>query len=537
MLASAIRFGVSSPRRPRQLFLCRFELRGGKRGEHRFTEPMPRLMSKLAVCPDCGQPTDAWKGEQVFPNYQFTAQPIAAALARLAMGASYRKAAVVLRAEAGLTLGGPAMGSSRDAHLVQRITEVAAPLLHQALAPQIWPEGGLIAVDAVRFNLLGRHKYASGLKAVEHAHSSLLDTLDPDDGQDQAARKALEKFLPPNESNLPGAQGGVPTWQIFGAYGYPLNPKGEIPRTQGAGQPWLFRAYRSGDALSWAHFFRQLPGTPAYVLSDLAPAIGVGMELAWPDPGTRPQQLICEYHASEVIKSRLPQDPGLEEAAKRLFLTTGRWVNGSYHPDAANGGVGSILRLRHFAAFRRLAREAEIFDFDRLFATPTWRRVMAQVVNKDWKLRYSTGALEAQLFELGDRQISWRAGRMTNRARADALLMLLHLGMLQQATPSKFLQVIEHCLRHNSRLPRQLRPTDPKGAPPSLRRALTDAELTAVGLMTKRQFGAWKKTRHNLLVALRQSRRAPKRSSRRPVNARALVALIPPAEKENSHVA
>jgi hypothetical protein len=492
-------------------------------------------MSPSRVCPDCGQPTDAWKGEQVFPNYQFTAEPIAAALVHLARGASYRQAAEGLRAEAGFPSGGPTTATSRDAHLVQRITEVLAPLLHQALAPQSWPEGGLIAVDAVRFNLRGRHKYATGGKPVERVSSSLLGTLDPDDREDQAACRALEKFLPAGQRSRPGRQGGAANWQILGAYGYPLTEDDEIPRSPGAGRPWLFRAYQSGDALTWAHFFRQLPGIPAYVLSDLAPAIGVGIELAWPDPATRPKRLICEYHALEVIKSRLAHDPGLEEAAKRVFLTTGRWVNGSYHPDAANGRVGSILRLRHFAAFRRLAREAEIFDFDRLFATPTWRRVMAQVVNKDWKLRYSTGALEAQLFELGDRQISWRAGRMTNRARADALLMLLHLGMSQQATPSKFLAVIEHSLRHNSSLPRQLRPTDPKGAPPSLRRPLTDAELTAVGLMTKGQFGAWKKTCHNRLVALRQSRRVPKRSSRRPGKARALVALIPPTEKENSN--
>jgi hypothetical protein len=510
--ASSIRYGVSSPRRPRQLFLCRYELQGGLAGQHRFTEPIPRLMSPTGVCPDCGQPTDAWTGEQVFPNYQFTAQPIADALVRLADGRAYREAATGLRGAVSNHLGTVRPSLSREPHIIQRLTEVLAPLFHDALAPEtkVWPEGGLIAVDAIRFNLLGRHKYdLEGTRTpVEHTTPDLLEMLDPDESEDQIARKALEKLLPPGEIYRKGLQGGVANWQILGAYGYLLNSKGEIPRTDGAGQPWLFRSYHGADALAWAHFFRHLPGTPAYVLSDMAPAIAMGVELAWPDLATRPQLLICEYHAIEALKARIPGEPELQEEAGRLFLTHGRWIDGVYDKDLPNGEVGSISRLWHFARFRRLAREAKIFNFDRLFATPTWRRVLAQVVNKDWKLRYSTGALEAQLYSLGDRQIAWRAGNMANRARTDDLLLLLHLGMLQRATSANFLRVVEHWLRHNPRLPRQRRETDPKGQLSSLRRPLTDQELQAVGLMTTTQFQAWQKKRRNHLMYLRRKRTA-----------------------------
>lgn len=504
--ASSIRDG-SNGQPPRQRFRCRFELVNGEVGEHRYRgEPIPRLIAPSALCPDCGQPIEDWRGERVFPNYHFTAEPIADALAQIATGASYRQAAQNLRLLTGATSG------SKEASVMQRLTEVLAPILHQALVPQTWPDGGLLAVDAVRFNLLGRHKHeeATAELSVEHAIGDLLDMLDPDEAEDQEARLELEKFLPPDQVARTGLQGGVPNWQILGAYGYPINSEGAIPRGAGAGKPWLFRAYRGGDALTWAHFFRQLPGTPAYVLSDMAPAIGLGVELAWPDPATRPELLICEYHATEVIKSRLPDDSRLQDEVKRLFLTHGRWVNGTYHPDVPNGDVGSIMRLRHFATFRRLARQAEIFDFDRLFATPTWHRVMAQVVNKDWKLRYSTGALETQLYQLGQRHIGWRAGRMTNRARTDALLMLLHLGMLQQASSSNFLHVVEHWLRHHPSLPRQLRQTDTKGAVPSLRRPLTDAELQAAGLMTNGQFEGWKTRRRNRLMHLRRERKIKK---------------------------
>ena len=511
--ASSIRYGTSSQRRPRQVFLCRYELSNGWTDQHRFREPIPRLVSPLAVCPDCGQPTENWRGEQVFPNYQFTAQPITDALVQIAGGASYRQAASSLRLESTKqSIGGQTPSTSREAHLTQRLVEVLAPILHQALAPQAWPEGGLIAVDAIRFNLRGRHKYdeESPRMPVERVTSDLLDMLDPDDREDQAARRALEKFLPKDDRERKGLQGGVANWQILGAYGYELNADGEIPRSHGAGQPWLFRAYRGGDALTWAHFFRQLPGTPSYVLSDMASAIGAGVELAWPDPGTRPKLLICEYHAIQAIKARIPSEPELQEEADRLFLSHGRWIRGAYHKDIPNGEIGSISRLRHFARFRRLAREAEVFDFDRLFATPTWRRVMAQVVNKDWKLRYSTGALESQLYQLGSRHIEDRAGRLTNRARTDALLMLLHLGMLQKATSGNFLKVVEHWLRHNPGLPRQLRQTDTKGTIPSLRRPLTDPELRAAGLMTNSQFEGWKTRRRNRLMHLRRERKIKK---------------------------
>ena len=193
MRASSVRWGVSSQLRPRQIFMCRFELKNGQGGQHRYTEIIPRLVTSAGVCPECGQPTEPWSGAQVFPNYQFTAQPIAEALVRLAAGAGHRQGATGLRGAAGSHLGTTGLAFSREPHLIQRLTEVLAPLLHDALAPETkaWPEGGLIAVDAVRFNLLGSHKFTDDLKPVEHATADLLEMLDPDEAEDQAARKAL----------------------------------------------------------------------------------------------------------------------------------------------------------------------------------------------------------------------------------------------------------------------------------------------------------------------------------------------------------
>lgn len=113
---------------------------------------MPRLVTPSGLWPDCGQPIEDWRGQRAFSNYHFTAEPIADAVAQIAAGAGYREAARSLRLLASAT------SSSKEASLMQRLTEVLAPILCHTLAPQAWPKGGLLAVDAVRFNLPSRHR-------------------------------------------------------------------------------------------------------------------------------------------------------------------------------------------------------------------------------------------------------------------------------------------------------------------------------------------------------------------------------------------
>jgi hypothetical protein len=165
---------------------------------------------------------------------------------------------------------------------------------------------------------------------------------------------------------------------------------------------------------------------------------------------------------------------------------------------APNGTPGSIRRLWHFWEFRRLAREAEHLELDQLFATPTWRRIMNQVVQKDNTLRYSTGALESALFLLAETKISWRRTWLKNRRRVDYLLSLMQLDMLGVANQDAFAKIIERYLRHHP-MPRQNRLTDPKGIPASLRQPLSDDELVSLGLPTEHEFESWKEKRRKRL--------------------------------------
>ncbi len=104
--------------------------------------------------------------------------------------------------------------------------------------------------------------------------------------------------------------GGVRCWEVLGAYGYEAGVA--------EGTPWLLRSYYMQGTAEWAHFFRQLPGTPAYVVCDHNPSIRAGVELAWRDPATRPRVVICESHVIKALQKRFPKEPDLARASERL---------------------------------------------------------------------------------------------------------------------------------------------------------------------------------------------------------------------------
>lgn len=497
LTASVIRYGTSSPSRPRQIFLCRFELKSGRKGEHRFREIIPRLKASNPVCPHCGGALDDWNGERVLERHWFPALPVADCLVNLAKGESYRKASEALRiaTDRRADPSEPRRKSSRygefsnGANAAQWLAETWAPILHQALAPQTWPERGILAVDSLKINYSGAVKAARfGKASVSPELHEVDESLDPDDPEDSAALKIFKKIM--KAASPKGTAGGLPSWTILGAYGYVPDAHGRFPRGPSPGKPWLFRSYHNSDALTWAHFFRQLPGTPAYILSDMAREIRVGVELAWPDPAKRPAMLTCEWHATEALKRRVQGDPVLITQAGRVFHMYGRRVKGLYVPSVGNGPKGCWQRLWHFAEFRRLARSRGHPEIEPLLATPTWRRIMEQILLKDGTLRYSTGALEEKFISMAQAHIVPRGELFTNRHRTDCLLMLLQLNEMNLATQANFLKAIEAWIAEHG-TPTQSRRTDPATKAPTLRAPLTDTDLTMVKLPTRARYTLW----------------------------------------------
>lgn len=555
-----IRFGKTDQARPRQVFQCHFELNDGTEGRHRFREVIPRLMDSDPTCEECGGPTDEWMGERVMERYWFPAKDMARALAKVAAGESYRRAAQELRQMSDreadpfearrmktaaavqqllatgnprderrayrMQAANPARTYSNAAHVVEWMVETFAGALHEKLAPQTWPEGGILAVDALKLNLLGRHKYVDSNgdiqrqpkddegsyvvppggvipPSVERIETDVIEMLDPDDEADGKVMKLFaDLFTPPDLR--PGTQGGVPCWQVLAAYGYQPNAAGEFPRDQIVGKPWLFRAYYRPNGLTWAHFFRQLPGRPAYVLSDMAHEIRMGVELAWPDPKERPQLLSCEYHVIKALERRVAGDSQLEQQSSLVFQTWGRRVQGVYQPKIPNGKPGSILRLWHFYEFRRLAKEAERPEFKSLFRRPTWRRIMAQVVSRDGTLRYSTGAVENALYDLVQPKLESRRHYLKNRFRTNRLLDLFQLNALHVANQDTLLKALEETLRDRGATPKQSRAVDDSRQPASLRTPVTDAELTAVGLPDHAGYVEFRRKRKSKLTKQRR---------------------------------
>lgn len=509
--------GSTTPKRPRPFFRCNFELMDGTVGRHTFREPIPRLKVKDASCPRCGHHLAPWQGDQVIENYWFPAHHIAEALAHVADGSSFRKAAEDLRKDADRPAnsedkrrGNKKVYSkhSSQTQVIAWLVQTFAPVLHRAFAPQHWPTNGILAVDSLKinFNSTGKPAQPSAeaeLVGVRHSLDDMLDVTDPDEVN------GLSAISPPAPPATPpptgGGQGGIPSWQVLAAYGYEPRSDGTFPRDERLGKPWLFRGYHQPNALVWAHFFRQLSGAPAYIVCDMAQEIRLGVEVAWPNPATRPKVISCEYHVGEALRRRVAGDQQLEQAAGQLFASYGRWVSGKYKPHASTGRPGSWRRAYPFARFRRLAAARGHPEFRALFDTPTWRRIIEQAVQKDGTLRYSTGGIEAAIKELGRGAIAKRGEMYTNRYRTDCLLMLFQLSALHEFNPERFSSVIGNWIREHG-TPTQDRQVDKrqKGADTaSLHLPLPDADLQKCGLMTHMQFAAWAKLRTKTLQARR----------------------------------
>jgi len=133
---------------------------------HRFAEVLPRIVSGSAehVCPDCATSLEPWEGQPAPRLYGFTARDVAAALAMVAGGASYRETAEAIRIRAGRPLstvpgrapstrkgkqGKALQPANRHPQLVSDWVEVFAPMIWAAYAPPAWP--GAVAIDEMEF--------------------------------------------------------------------------------------------------------------------------------------------------------------------------------------------------------------------------------------------------------------------------------------------------------------------------------------------------------------------------------------------------
>lgn len=382
---------------------------------HRFAEMLPRIVSGAAehVCPDCATSLEPWEGQPAPRLYGFTARDVAAALAMVAGGASYRQAAEAIRIRTGRALstepgrspskakgkkGKVLQPANRHPQLISDWVEVFAPIIWSSYASTAWPAA--VAIDEMEFRF-GRAGKPRGDKAF-----SVLAAMGYDDSQRPyvAAIEAVARADIQAWETLLGSLQGRPGW-VVGDGGHPL---------------------RTAAAL-WSHI-----------------DVNLGE-----DPGFRTWR--CEWHLTHNIRQALPKeitgdpterineliDPAVRSAAGWQKLCD-ELTKRSRHDGTCQGALNVMLNLRPV--------------------------VLAQDGLEPHGPR-STGALE-EFFRQLENTIGDRASRMTNKTRTDALLRLIAArrnGWLNETAWAELIR--DHLARSQGRAPDQRRHVDSRSAP------------------------------------------------------------------------
>lgn len=392
---------------------------------HRFAEVLPRIVSGSAehVCPDCATSLEPWEGQPAPRLYGFTARDVAAALAMVASGSSYRETAEAIRIRAGRPLSTAAGRSpskrpgrkgkvlqpaNRHPQLISDWVEVFAPMIWSTYAPTAWPS--VVAIDEIEFRY-GRVGKPRGDKA----------------------------------------------FSVLAAVGYDQFP----------GRPYVaaIEAVGSADLPAWTTLLDSLEGRPGWVVGDGGGPLRAAATAWAPDPGSDDlsdlevnlgeqrglQPWRCEWHLARNVSQALPAEVTRDRADPIHQLVS-----------AATQSLAGWQRLCN-ELNRRTRKDGTCQGA--LNAMLSIRPVVAAQDGIDpWGPR-STGAVE-EFFRQLENTIGDRASRMTNKTRTDALLKLIAArrnGWVEETAWAELIR--DHLARSHGRAPDQRRHVDPRTTP------------------------------------------------------------------------
>lgn len=369
-------------------------------------ETLPRLCAHGAsTCRECATALEPWEGQPAPRLYGFSVRDVAAALVRVASGASYRSTAEAIRRRAGRPLAVPARrrgkkfaDPNRHPQLVSDWVQVFAPVIWAAYAPTDWPARLVLDDDEFRYD--SRSSNPRGYRACS----------------------------------------------VLGAVGYP----------EAGARPQVVRleAVPVANAASWAAFCRALSGRPALLVCDGGRAVLGGLRKAWPADDTQggpPRLHRCEWHLMRGLTESLRYvDAGVSHrltAAARLALTSREnWTSFETtlrSEAAATGGLRGALR------WAELNRDL----------------VLAQAVDRDPRGPHSVGPIE-EVFRHLENVLADRVAKMTNRIRANALLALIAADINGWADEADWAEILrQHLNARSGRADQQRQAVDPAGAP------------------------------------------------------------------------
>lgn len=391
---------------------------------HRFAEVLPRIVSGSAehVCPDCATSLEPWEGQPAPRLYGFTARDVAAALAMVAGGASYREVAEAIRIRAGRPLsaaprrtpskrkgkqGKALQPSNRHPQLISDWVEVFAPMIWAAYAPTVWPTS--VAIDEMEFRF-GRAGKPRGDKAFSVLAAVGYDTFQQSPGRPYvAAIEAVPNADIPAWTTLLGSLEGRPGW-VVGDGGVPL---------------------RAATA-TWSG------GDPSSLEINLGEQRGL-------------QTWRCEWHLAHNISQALPTEITRDRTDRihKLIPAAVQSLQGwqklcdelskrSRRDGSCHGAITVMLNIRPVVAVQDGVE-------------PAGPR--------------STGAVE-EFFRQLDNTIGDRASRMTNKTRTDALLKLIAARRNGWADETAWAELIrDHLATSNGRAPDQRRHVDSRSEP------------------------------------------------------------------------
>src|SRR3954468_17599873 len=380
----------------------------------RAREPFcdPRWLARTQGPPKSVDKPLSWEGQPAPRLYGFTARHVAKALTLVAGGTTYRQASASIRAEAGRPLsmidgktstGRRLAAANRHGQLVSDWVDTFAPVIWDAYAPKQWPPHLLLDSDDFRYKAAGQTR-------------------------------------------------GVHAFHVLAALGYDARGRRVVARLE---------AVRRENTQVWEGFLRRLPGTPEVVLTD-GGLTGTAAGNVWPHPGdAAPALLRCEWHLARNLTQSLPeavqrdQDDPLHAFVGRALNTITDWnalVN-EVHARAVGGGYARALNT--------IAGLDKVVTGQLAIRGRGWPRSPGPLAIRGRGRPRSPGPLE-QFFRTLENTIGDRAARMTNKARADALLMLLaaqHNGWVDEREWAEHIRA--YLAQRRGLAPDQRRHTDP----------------------------------------------------------------------------
>jgi hypothetical protein len=207
-------------------------------------------------CPACDVTPTASQGPSSPVDYLHTATEIGLLLGLVGRGASLRAASQAVRLAAGRSIAEPAGGvwASRECAFAARYVDLFGATVERALGPDHWPAILVLDAKPFGFRAYGATAHGEAWDRAERAGVALLAA-----GADDPARRPV-------------------AWRIGFA----------------------------GDetAASWSDFLAELPGEPAWVVTDGSEALRTAVRRRWP----KAVLYACEYHLGRALRKAATAD-------------------------------------------------------------------------------------------------------------------------------------------------------------------------------------------------------------------------------------